>query len=306
MTHTCRGTVYLESAHLSSNDACHFVISNGSTIIHLRTSTETDKQRWMSALELAKQKALKVRKQYHDSDEDVSAIIDDSNDQQQNQIQQQINSNDQIKTSINTNERVELASMNKTFDAKLDDLKMCMDLINRHYQALHRTLADLEQIDKSEATINTIKSVNERATLFRITSTGKYRKSIRFKKYIYIFFVLFLAMLNACQELVQLIQSQGRRWQKAVQFERDARIRMERMCEQVASQSAKLEKQMQRASRIDKQSLTGVRSTITAKKSSDLRGTNESDDDEFYDAIDDPQTIGVFRIPYVLLFKNKK
>jgi len=176
MTHTCRGTVYLESAHLSSNDACHFVISNGSTIIHLRTSTETDKQRWMSALELAKQKALKVRKQYHDSDEDVSAIIDDSNDQQQNQIQQQINSNDQTKTSINTNERVELASMNKTFDAKLDDLKMCMDLINRHYQALHRTLADLEQIDKSEATINTIKSVNERATLFRITSTGKYRK----------------------------------------------------------------------------------------------------------------------------------
>jgi hypothetical protein len=113
-------------------------------------------------------------------------------------------------------------------------------------------------------------------------------------------------MLNACQELVQLIQSQGRRWQKAVQFERDARIRMERMCEQVASQSAKLEKQMQRASRIDKQSLVGVRSTITAKKSSDLRGTNESDDDEFYDAIDDPQTIGVFRIPYVLLFKNKK
>ncbi|CAF5029827.1 unnamed protein product, partial [Rotaria magnacalcarata] len=34
---------------------------------------------------------------------------------------------------------------------------------------------------------------------------------------------------------------------------------------------------------------------------SDLRGANEgsalSDDDEFYDAIDDPQTIGVFRVP---------
>jgi hypothetical protein len=106
-------------------------------------------------------------------------------------------------------------------------------------------------------------------------------------------------MLNACQELVQLIQSQGRKWQKAVQFERDARLRMERMCEQVALQSAKLEKQMQRASRIDKQSLAPGRSTLTSIKSSDLRGTNESDDDEFYDAIDDPQTIGVFRVPYV-------
>jgi hypothetical protein len=169
MTHTCRGTVYLESAHLSSNDSCHFVISNGSTVIHLRTSNENDKQRWMNALELAKQKSLKVRKQYNDSDEDTSTV-DDVNKQQQ---QRQINSNDQTKQSPNTNEQVELATMNKTFNTKLDDLKMCMDLINRHYQALHRTLTDLEQIDKSEATINTIKSVNERATLFRITSTGK-------------------------------------------------------------------------------------------------------------------------------------
>lgn len=111
-------------------------------------------------------------------------------------------------------------------------------------------------------------------------------------------------MLNACQELVQLIQNQGRKWQKAIQFERDARLRMERMCEQVALQSAKLEKQMQRASRIDKQNLVGGgggRSTLTSIKSSDLRGTTESDDDEFYDAIDDPQTIGVFRVPYVFI-----
>jgi hypothetical protein len=168
MTHTCRGTVYLESAHLSSNDSCHFVISNGSTVIHLRTSNENDKQRWMNALELAKQKSLKVRKQYNDSDEDISTV-----EQQLSSQQQQINSDDQLKHSSNTNDRVELATMNKAFDSKLDDLKMCMDLINRHYQALHRTLADLEQIDKSETTINTIKSVNERATLFRITSTGK-------------------------------------------------------------------------------------------------------------------------------------
>ena len=108
-------------------------------------------------------------------------------------------------------------------------------------------------------------------------------------------------MLNACQELVQLIQNQGRKWQKAIQFERDARLRMERMCEQVASQSAKLEKQVQRASRMDKNSLTPVRSTMASIKSASLRGPNEgghaSDDDEFYDAIDDPQTIGVFRIP---------
>ncbi|UJR15925.1 hypothetical protein I4U23_002845 [Adineta vaga] len=278
MTHTCRGTVYLESAHLSSDDSCHFVISNGSTVIHLRTSNENDGQRWMNALQLAKQRAIKVRKQFHDSDEEISTADDftkqqTSQQQQQQQHQTQNNSLNPRKQSPSTNERTELATMNKTFDAKLEDLKMCMDLINRHYQALQRTLADLEQIDKSEGTINTIKSVNERATLFRITST---------------------AMLNACQEIVQLIQNQGRKWQKAVQFERDARIRMERMCEQVASQSAKLEKQIQRASRKDKTSI----------KSSELRTPNEdsysSDSDEFHDAE------SVFRIPLQHASTNEK
>ena len=163
MTHTCRGTVYIESAHVSSNDSCHFVISNGSTIIHIRTNNENDKQRWMNALEIAKQKALKVRKAYHDSD-DENSFVDDFNKQQQDNINEQ---------STDTSERVELTTMNSTLDAKLDNLKMCLDLINRHYQALHRTLTDLEQIDQTDATINTIKSVNERATLFRITSTGK-------------------------------------------------------------------------------------------------------------------------------------
>lgn len=91
-------------------------------------------------------------------------------------------------------------------------------------------------------------------------------------------------MLNACQELVQLIQSQGRKWQKAVQVERDARVRMERMCEQVASQSAKLEKQIQRASRKDRS--TNAR-TINEESAS------SEEDDEFHDAE------SVFRIPYV-------
>ena len=291
MTHTCRGTVYLESAHLSSNDPCHFVISNGSTVIHLRTSTETDKQRWMNALELAKQKALKARKQYHDSDEDIPAS-DDTADQQQT-LPQPSNTNDQTRASINSSDRIEIAAMSKTFDAKLEDLKMCMDLITRHYQALQRTLADLDQIDKTETTTNTIKSVNERATLFRITSTGRECSNALNAFYS----IDCLAMLNACQELVQMIQNQGRKWQKAIQFERDARSRMERMCEQVAAQSAKLEKQMQRASRTDKQNLAVPRPTKGSVKSSELRGPNESDDDEFYDAIDDPQTIGVFRIP---------
>ena len=110
-------------------------------------------------------------------------------------------------------------------------------------------------------------------------------------------------MLNASQEIVKLIENQGKKWQKAVQVERDARLRMERMCEQVAAQSAKLEKQMQRASRFEHKNIhDSNRSIMTPMKSSEIRGTNDgsnlSDEDEFHDAIDDPHTVGVFRVPY--------
>ena len=120
---------------------------------------------------------MKVRKQYNDSDEDVSTT-EDLNDQSQSlptltASAQTATVQDSTRISATNTERAELTTMNKTFDSKLDDLKMCMDLINRHYQALHRTLGDLEQMDKSETTANILKSVNERATLFRITSTGK-------------------------------------------------------------------------------------------------------------------------------------
>lgn len=171
MTHTCRGTVYLESAHLSSEESCHFVISNGSTVIHLRTSNETDKQRWMSALELAKQKAMKARKQYQESDEEISTT-DETKSPVPAPLATANTSADATKSSNNSSERAELAAMNKVFDAKLEDLKTCLDLITRHCQALHRTLGDLEQVDKTDTTTSILKTVTERATLFRITSTG--------------------------------------------------------------------------------------------------------------------------------------
>ena len=117
---------------------------------------------------------------------------------------------------------------------------------------------------------------------------------------------LSLAMVNSCQELVQLIQNHGRKWQKAIQFERDARQRMERMCEQVAAQSAKLEKQIQRASRKSKGNSLPTHSTSSTVKSTDARhssdeshssGNDDDEDDEFHDAVTDPSTVSVFRIP---------
>ncbi len=60
MTHTCRGTVNLAGAFIDPIDVTHFVVSNGkSQVYHLRAVNEKEKQCWMTALSLAKAKAIK-------------------------------------------------------------------------------------------------------------------------------------------------------------------------------------------------------------------------------------------------------
>ena len=61
MQHTCRGTINLANAFLHTEDSCSFVISNGGTqTFHLKASSEVERQRWVTALELAKARAIRI------------------------------------------------------------------------------------------------------------------------------------------------------------------------------------------------------------------------------------------------------
>ena len=65
----------------------------------------------------------------------------------------------------------------KTLSAKLEDLQTCSDLIAKQCAALQRSLAEAEAVsvaaDSQPADLLTkMKAVNERATLFRITSSA--------------------------------------------------------------------------------------------------------------------------------------
>lgn len=61
MSHTCRGTINLANAFIHTEDSCSFVISNGGTqTFHLKASSEVERQRWVTALELAKAKAINL------------------------------------------------------------------------------------------------------------------------------------------------------------------------------------------------------------------------------------------------------
>ncbi|XP_054749296.1 oxysterol-binding protein 1-like [Lytechinus pictus] len=60
MSHTCRGTINLAGAYIDTEDSCNFVISSGAQTFHLKASSEVERQRWVTALELAKAKAIQM------------------------------------------------------------------------------------------------------------------------------------------------------------------------------------------------------------------------------------------------------
>lgn len=67
----------------------------------------------------------------------------------------------------------------KSLASKLDDLSTCNELIGKHGAALQRSLSELEELRGSADNTDRVKAVNERATLFRITSNAMINVSSR-------------------------------------------------------------------------------------------------------------------------------
>uniref|UniRef100_A0A8C1WFD1 Oxysterol-binding protein n=1 Tax=Cyprinus carpio TaxID=7962 RepID=A0A8C1WFD1_CYPCA len=185
MGHTCRGTINLATANITVEDSCNFVISNGGTqTYHLKASSEVERQRWITALELAKAKASRMQAESGSRNSEVQSTL-------------------------------------RTLNSKVEDLSTCNDLIAKHGSALQRSLSELEGVRLGGETSEKIRQVTERATLFRITSN---------------------AMINACRDFLALAQAHSKRWQKALQAEREQRVRLEETLEQLAKQHNHLER----------------------------------------------------------------
>lgn len=75
-------------------------------------------------------------------------------------------------------DKSELHGTLKTLSSKLEDLSTCNDLIAKHGAALQRSLSELENLKLPAESGEKIKAVNERATLFRITSNAMINVSV--------------------------------------------------------------------------------------------------------------------------------
>jgi len=279
MAHTCRGTISLHGAIIhTENYSCNFVVSNGggTQTFHLRASSEVERQKWVTALELAKAKAIQMM----ESDEE------DEGDQE-------------FPVEIS---KQELLNAVRGMSTKLEDLRTCNDLIIKHGHALQRSVSDLEQVtgslmkDGGDRKVEVgniqpkVKILNERATLFKITSN---------------------AMINACTEYLELTQTQGKKWQRLLSHEREQRLRLEEMVEQLARQHSQLEHQCKKTNFTTMERSTNHRRTnsnvshaSTAPDSSSVNTntikddpkssdsiSNSEDEDDFHDAVTDPEYV---------------
>lgn len=61
MAHTCRGTINLANAYIHTEDSNTIVISNSGThTFYLKATSEVERQKWVTALELARADAIKL------------------------------------------------------------------------------------------------------------------------------------------------------------------------------------------------------------------------------------------------------
>ncbi|KAM6895083.1 oxysterol-binding protein 1-like isoform 2-T2 [Lycodopsis pacificus] len=252
MGHTCRGTINLATATIAVDDACNFVISNGGAqTYHLKASCEVERQRWITALELAKAKAARMQAESDDSGDDFSPSSPPVPPGQGGGSQ-----NSEVQSAL------------RTLGSKVEDLSTCNDLISKHGSALQRSLSELDSLRMTGEAGDKIRQVTERATLFRITSN---------------------AMINACRDFLALAQGHSRRLQKALQAERDQRVRLEETLEQLAKQHNHLERAFRGAAQANATSDNKISAGPGKGEASD-----EDDDNEFFDAMEEaPEFITV-------------
>lgn len=224
MNQSCRGAIKLVSAVFHAEDNLNFVVANGSTqAFHLRASNEMERTKWVSALELAKVRAIR---QMDAEDDDMFDLAHDKD---------------------------EVQAILKTLQSKLDSLTSCFDVVTKHANSLNRSLIELEQIENPAEAVSKSKAINERATVYRITSS---------------------AMINASVEYLNCAQTHHKKLQKLIQHEHESRLKLEDLVEQLAKQHSFLE---QKAIKQQK----GEQSAFNRRDKTD---NDNTEDDEFFDA----------------------
>ncbi|KFW65061.1 Oxysterol-binding protein 1, partial [Pygoscelis adeliae] len=251
MAHTCRGTINLSTAHIDTEDSCNIVLSNGGRTYHLKANSEVERQRWVTALELAKAKAIRMRNNQSD----------DSGDEE----------------PASQSDKSELHGTLKTLSSKLEDLSTCNDLIAKHGAALQRSLSELETLELPCASAGSMMSSRAaRAVPGADMSLPSFQACHDF---------LDLAETHSrkWQRVLQYEREQRIRLEETIEQLAKQHNSLERACRGapgLASSSTGIKK---KASRPGRRAGAGCRSVQSAKG----EASDEDEETEYFDAMED-------------------
>ncbi|PAA85237.1 hypothetical protein BOX15_Mlig004611g1, partial [Macrostomum lignano] len=146
MAHTCRGTINLANAQILPYDSCTFIIKNsGTQTFHLKAPTEVDRQKWVTALELARSKAL-------------SAMAADTGSE-----------DGEINMGTDSKEVEQLIAQ---IDQKLTDLRNFSQTLNHNGETLSRLLSEFENrrqpVGEGPGEDTLVKALKERTAMQKI------------------------------------------------------------------------------------------------------------------------------------------
>ncbi|RNA08157.1 oxysterol-binding 1 isoform X4 [Brachionus plicatilis] len=214
MDHTCRGAINLANATIHQNeDGVSFIVSNGTSnqTFHLRASNEIEKQKWINALELAKKKAYQLG--HKNPNSNLSPILGQSNQ----------NDSDDEDPTLEA-EKNELENLLQVLKLKLNELSLSYEFVLKHSNALSKLLTELEHTQTRPEEL-TIKTINEQSTLYKVAMIG---------------------VMGHCQEFINLALFRTRKMNKILQSEREMRLRLEEMVQEMAKQQVNFETQLKK------------------------------------------------------------
>jgi hypothetical protein len=210
MQHTCRGAISLENAQIQGDEFNNFVVSNGTNqTFHLRASNEQEKQKWINALEITKKARIGGGMNGTCNNAFFNSLINQNNDSDDDEDTIEAEKND-LENTLNL------------MQEKLKELNLSQEFVQKHINALNRSLGDLSNLQgKPEDFI--IKTINERSGICKIALIG---------------------LGTHCQDFIRMAQTQVRKMHRMSELEREHRLKLEEMVQDMAKQQSNIESQL--------------------------------------------------------------
>lgn len=112
-------------------------------------------------------------------------------------------------------EKFDTLSVIQLLNSCLDNLRIYNKQLLKHSTALDGAISELEVFDFTRNVSESIKAINEHATLLTLTSD---------------------AMTHTCSQFLELIETQNRNWKQILQHEHNQRMQLENIIEQLTRQ----------------------------------------------------------------------